>query len=78
MPWTKRILPWPQLPYPTPVPVPGPTSHPHTVAHFHLTHEEAMSLVDNIANALEVNHEDTSAVLPPYPEEACTTEGVGL
>jgi hypothetical protein len=39
------------------------------MAHFCLTREEAMSLADNIANALEVCRQDSPEVLPPYPEE---------
>jgi hypothetical protein len=48
------------------------------VGHFRLTHEEAMSLADNIANALEVHREDTPEVPPPYPEGAQVAEGMGI
>jgi hypothetical protein len=48
------------------------------VGHFRLTREEAMSLVDNIANALEVCREDTPEVLPPYPEGGQAAEGMGI
>jgi hypothetical protein len=74
-----------ESPAPTPVPapvaptpVPAPSTCTLSVGHFHLTREEAMSLVDNIANALEVCHEDTPAVPPPYPEESQVAKGMGL
>jgi hypothetical protein len=38
----------------TPVPVPAPSTSTGTMVHFCLTREEAMSLADNIANALEI------------------------
>jgi hypothetical protein len=38
----------------TPTPVPAPSARPRTVGHFCLTREEAMSLVDNIANAVKI------------------------
>jgi hypothetical protein len=53
----------------TPVPVPAPTTGTSAMAHFRLTREEAMSLADNIANALEVCRQDSPEVLPPYPED---------
>jgi hypothetical protein len=62
----------------TPTPVPAPSTRPLTVGHFRLTREEAISLADNIANALEVCHEDTPEVLLPYPEGAQAAEGMGI
>jgi hypothetical protein len=61
-----------------PVPVPAPTTCTSAMAHFHLTREEAMSLADNIANALEVCCQDSPEVPPPYPEDRQTAEGMGL
>jgi hypothetical protein len=52
-----------------PVPIPAPSTSTGTMAHFCLTCEEAMSLADNIANALEVSCQDSPEVLPPYPED---------
>jgi hypothetical protein len=48
------------------------------MAHFRLTREEAMSLADNIANALEIRREDSPEVPPPYPEDQQVAEGMGL
>jgi hypothetical protein len=48
------------------------------MAHFRLTREEAMSLADNIANALEVRRQDSPEVPPPYPEDRQVAEGMGL
>jgi hypothetical protein len=62
----------------TPTPVPAPSTRPLAVGHFRLTREEAMSLADNIANALEVRREDTPEVPPPYPEGAQVAEGMGI
>jgi hypothetical protein len=59
----------------TPTPVPAPSARPLAVGHFCLTREEAMSLADNIANALEVRREDTPEVPPPYPEEPQLPKG---
>jgi hypothetical protein len=61
-----------------PVPVPATSTSTGAMAHFHLTREEAMSLADNIANALEVRRQDSPEVPPPYPEDRPVTEGVGL
>jgi hypothetical protein len=60
----------------TPTPVPAPPARPLAVGHFCLTREEAMSLVDNIANALKVHCEDTPEVLPPYPEGGQAAKGM--
>jgi hypothetical protein len=72
-------------PVPTPVPAPvdpipilAPSTCPPTVGHFCLTHEEAMSLVDNIANALKICHEDTPEVPPPYPKGLQAAKGMGI
>jgi hypothetical protein len=62
----------------TPTPIPAPPARPLAVGHFHLTREEAMSLADNIANALEIRREDTPEVPPPYPEGAQVAEGMGI
>jgi hypothetical protein len=62
----------------SPIPVPTPSTRPLAVGHFCLTREEAMSLADNIANALEVHCEDTPEVLPPYPKGAQVAEGMGI
>jgi hypothetical protein len=48
------------------------------MVHFRLTREEAMSLADNIANALEVRCQDSPEVPPPYPKDRPVTEGMGL
>jgi hypothetical protein len=61
-----------------PVPVPAPAARTSAVAHFRLTREEAMSLADNIANALEVRRQDSPEVPPPYPEDRQVAEGLGL
>jgi hypothetical protein len=61
-----------------PVPVPAPSTSTGTMAHFRLTRQEAMSLADNIANALEVCRENSPEVPPPYPEDRPVAEGVGL
>jgi hypothetical protein len=61
-----------------PVPIPAPSSSTSAMAHFRLTREEAMSLADNIANALEVRRQDTPEVPPPYPEGAQAAEGMGI
>jgi hypothetical protein len=45
---------------------------------FASPHEEAMQLADSIANSLEVNSQDAPEVLPPYPEEVCPAERMGL
>jgi hypothetical protein len=52
-----------------PVPVPPPSTSTGAMAHFCLTREEAMSLADNIANALEVRRENSPEIPPPYPED---------
>jgi hypothetical protein len=62
----------------TPVPVPTPSTSTGAMAHFRLTREEAMSLADNIASALEVHRQDSPEVPPPYPEDRPVAEGVGL
>jgi hypothetical protein len=61
----------------TPVPVPAPSTSTGAMAHFRLTREEAMSLADNIANALEVRRQDSPEVPPPYPEDrpSCRRDG---
>jgi hypothetical protein len=61
-----------------PVPVPAPSTSTGAMAHFCLTCEEAMSLADNIANALEVCCQDSPEVPPPYPEDRQVAEGMGL
>jgi hypothetical protein len=61
-----------------PVPVPAPSTSTGTMVHFCLTHQEAMSLADNIANALEVCHQDSPEVLPPYPEDQQVAKGMGI
>jgi hypothetical protein len=61
-----------------PVPVPAPSIRTGAMAHFRLTREEAMSLADNIANALEVRRQDSPEVPPPYPEDQQVAEGMGL
>jgi hypothetical protein len=61
-----------------PVPVPAPSTSTSAMAHFHLTCEEAMSLADNIANALKVHCQDSPEVLPPYPEDRQVAEWMGL
>jgi hypothetical protein len=61
-----------------PVPVPPPSTSTGTMVHFRLTREEAMSLADNIANALEIRREDSPEVPPPYPEDRQVAEGMGL
>jgi hypothetical protein len=48
------------------------------MAHFRLTREEAMSLADNIANALEVHRQDSPEVPPPYPKDRQVAEGMGI
>jgi hypothetical protein len=62
----------------TPVPVPAPTTSTGTMVHFCLTREEAMSLADNIANALEIRCQDSPEVPPPYPEDRQVAEGMGI
>jgi hypothetical protein len=62
----------------TPVPIPAPTTRTSAMAHFRLTREEAMSLADNIANALEVCRQDSPEVPPPYPKDRQVAEGMGL
>jgi hypothetical protein len=61
-----------------PIPVPAPAARTNAVAHFRLTREEAMSLADNIANALEVRRQDSPEVPPPYPEDRQVAEGLGI
>jgi hypothetical protein len=61
-----------------PIPIPAPSTSTGTMAHFCLTRQEAMSLADNIANALEVRRQDTPEVPPPYPEDRSVAEGMGL
>jgi hypothetical protein len=61
-----------------PVPVPAPSTRAGAMAHFRLTREEAMSLADNIANALEVCRQDSPEIPPPYPEDRQVAEGMGL
>jgi hypothetical protein len=61
-----------------PVPIPAPAARTSAVAHFRLTREEAMSLADNIANALEVRCQDSPEVPPPYPEDRPAAEGLGI
>jgi hypothetical protein len=61
-----------------PIPVPAPAARTNAVAHFCLTREEAMSLADNIANALEVRRQDSPEVPPPYPEDRQVAEGLGI
>jgi hypothetical protein len=48
------------------------------MAHFRLTRQEAMSLADNIANALEVRRQDSPEVPPPYPEHRQVAKGMGI
>jgi hypothetical protein len=55
-----------------------PSTRTGAMAHFRLTREEAMSLADNIANALEVRRQDSPEVPPPYPEDRQVAEGMGL
>jgi hypothetical protein len=62
----------------TPVPVPAPSTSTGAMAHFRLTPEEAMSLADNIANALEVRRQDSPEVPPPYPKDRQVAEGMGI
>jgi hypothetical protein len=62
----------------TPVPVPAPSTCTGAMAHFRLTREEAMSLADNIANALEVRCQDSPEVPPPYPEDRQVAKGMGI
>jgi hypothetical protein len=61
-----------------PVPVPAPSTSTGAMAHFRLTRQEAMSLADNIANALEVRRQDSPEVPPPYPEDRQVAEGMGV
>jgi hypothetical protein len=61
-----------------PIPIPAPSTSTGTMVHFRLTCEEAMSLADNIANALEVRRQDSPEVPPPYPEDRPVAEGMGL
>jgi hypothetical protein len=67
-----------ESPTPTPVPVPAPSTRTGAMAHFRLTRQEAMSLADNIANALEVRRQDSPEVPPPYPENRQVAEGMDL
>src|SRR5580692_4272505 len=67
------------VPAPTnPLPIPAPSTRAGAMAHFRLTREEAMSLADNIANALEVRRQDSPEIPPPYPEDQQVAEGMGL
>jgi hypothetical protein len=61
-----------------PVPVPAPSTSTGAMVHFCLTREEAMSLADNIANALEVNCQNSPEVPLPYPEGRQVAKGMGL
>jgi hypothetical protein len=61
-----------------PVPVPAPSTSAGAMAHFRLTREEAMSLADNIANALKVCRQDSPEVPPPYSEDRQVAEGMGI
>jgi hypothetical protein len=61
-----------------PVPIPAPSTSTGAMAHFCLTRQEAMSLADNIANALKVRHQDSPEVPPPYPKDQQVAEGMGI
>jgi hypothetical protein len=61
-----------------PIPVPTPSTSTGAMAHFRLTRQEAMSLADNIANALEVRRQDSPEVPPPYPKDRQVAKGMGI
>jgi hypothetical protein len=70
----------PPVPIPEPVaplPIPEPV-RPVCMATLSLNREEAEALAGQLATALGQGSQDPAAILPPYPVEEHTTQGVGV